>query len=99
MAIKSKDVKTSPAGNNDKISVNGIEFSNIIEKDKFEMKAAQKGVKIEVLSTELTENMTIKAVDDTVIDFETRKQQLKNNPKLAKYLKEKSKDMDADRAM
>ena len=26
MAIKSKDVKTSPAGNNDKISVNGIEF-------------------------------------------------------------------------
>ena len=99
MANKSKDVKSSPAGKNAKISVNGMEFSNIIEKEKFEMKAAQKGVKIEFLSTELTENITIKAIDDTVIDFETRKQQLKYNPKLAKYLKEKSKDMDADRAM
>ena len=99
MANKSKDVKTSPAGNNDKFSVNGIAFSNIIEKEKIEMKAAQKSVKIEVLSTELTENMTIKAMDDTAIDFEMRKQQLENNPKFEKYLKEKSKDTDADRAM
>lgn len=99
MANKSKDVKITPMGINDNFIINGVDFNNIIEKEKFEMKAAQKGVKIEVLSTELAENMTIKAQDNTVVDFEKRKQQLKNNPKFAKYLKENKQLEDIDRAM
>ncbi len=91
MANKSKDVKTVPTGINDNFIINGVDFSNIIEKEKFEMKAAQKGVKIEVLSTELTEDMTIKALDDTIVDFEKRRQQLQYNPKLVEFEKRNKK--------
>lgn len=96
MANKSKDVKTTPMGINDNFIINGVDFSNIIEKEKFEMKAAQKGVKIEVLSTELTEDMTIKAQDDTAVDFEKRRQQPQNNPKLIEFEK-KNKQIEAKR--
>lgn len=105
MANKSKDVKSRPAGNSDKFSIRGVDFSNIIEKEKFEMKAAQKGVKIEVLSTELTENMTIKAQNDTEKDFEARRKQPQFNPKLInfekreKQIKAKKQSADIDRAM
>lgn len=99
MANKSKDVKTKPTGKDDCFIINGVDFNNIIEKEKFKMKASQKGVKIEVLSTELTENMTIKAQDDTIIDFEKRKEQLKFNKKLAKHLKENKKQDSFDKVM
>ena len=105
MANKSKDVKMSPAGENDKISFRGLEFSNVIEKEKFETKTSRKGVKIEILSTELTENMTIKAQNDTEKDLEARRKQPQFNPKLisfekkAKQIKEKRQNSDEDRAM
>ena len=98
MANKSKDVKSVPMGINDDFSVKGVDFNNVIEREKFITKAAEKGVKIEALSTELSKNMTIKAQDDTIIDFEKRKEQLKTNPRYAKYLS-RNKEQDIDRAM
>lgn len=91
MANKSKDVKTRPAGINDNFIVEGVDFYNIIEKEKFEMKAAQKGVKIEDLSTELTENMSVKAIDDTIVDFEKRRQQPQFNERLINFEERKQK--------
>lgn len=96
MANISKDVKTKPAGNDDNFIVGGIDFCNIIEKEKFEMKAAQKGVKIEVLSidSKSTENISISAYDDTVVDFEKRKQQPQFNEKLVNF-ENKKREIEA----
>ena len=85
MANIKKDVKTNPAGEKDKFSIVGTDINNIIEKERFEMKAAEKGVCVEVLSTELTENMSIKAYEDTVVDFENRRQQPQFNEKLISF--------------
>lgn len=85
MANIKKDVKTNPAGEKDKFSIVGTDINNIIEKERFEMKAAEKGVRIEVLSTELTENMSIKAENDTIVDFEKRRQQPQFNEKLISF--------------
>lgn len=85
MANIKKDVKTNPAGEKDKFSIVGTDINNIIEKERFEMKAAERGVCVEVLSTELTENMSIKAGNDTEIDFELRRQQPQFNEKLISF--------------
>ena len=42
MANKSKDVKSRPAGNSDKFSIRGVDFSNIIEKEKFEKSCSKR---------------------------------------------------------
>lgn len=63
MANKSKVIKFKPAGKNDNFIIVGTDINTIIEKEKFELKASEKGVKIEVLSLELTEGLSIKAYD------------------------------------
>ena len=99
MANIKKDVKTIPAGEKDKFSIVGTDINNIIEKEKFEMKAAERGVRVEVLSTELTENMSIKAENDTIVDFEKRKQQIEAKNKtisIEEYKKKKQNNADIE---
>jgi len=102
MASKSKVVKFKPAGMNDNFTVVGTDINTIIEKEKFELKAAEKGVRIEALSTELTENLSIKAYDNEpgqaktdIVNFESRKAQKevkKKTTDINEYKKSKQKD-------
>lgn len=80
MASKSKVVKFRPAGKNDNFIIVGTDINTIIEKEKFELKAAKKGV--EILSTEITEKLSIKVYD--------------NEPVQAKVNTAKSKNKNAD---
>lgn len=64
-------VKFRPAGKDDTFTIVGTDINNIVERERFVMKASQKGVKMEVLSTELTENMVIKA--ENIVNFADRK--------------------------
>ena len=59
MAIKSKDVKTTPAGINDNFEIAVMDINNVVENNKPVLKA--RGVKIPNLSTELVQGMSIKA--------------------------------------
>ena len=61
MANKSNDVKKNPAGINDNIEIAVMDINNVVENNKFVLKA-NNGVKIP-LSTELTQGMSIKAYD------------------------------------
>lgn len=61
MANKSKDVKTVPAGINDKFEIAVADINNVVENKKAKLKA--KGIKIPNLSTELQQGMSIKAYD------------------------------------
>ena len=62
MTIKSKDVKSKPAGKDDNFQFVAIDINNIIENDKFVLKA-NGSVKRSDLSTELEQGMSIKAYD------------------------------------
>ena len=62
MTIKSKDVKIKPAGKDDNFQFVAIDINNIIENDKFVLKA-NGSVKRSDLSTELEQGMSIKAYD------------------------------------
>ena len=58
--------KVRPAGKNDNFTIVGMDINNVFNKDKkLELKTSKKGVKVEALSTELSENVTIKAYDGT----------------------------------
>ena len=102
MANKSNVVKFRPAGNKDNFIVVGTDINTIIEKEKFELKASEKGVRIEALSTELKENLSIKAYDNEVvqsktdiINLESRKAQKEAKRKttdINEYKKNKQKD-------
>ncbi len=59
MANIAKDVKTRPAGINDKFEIAVMDINNVVENKKAVLKA--KGIKIPNLSTELQEGMSIKA--------------------------------------
>lgn len=59
MAIKSKDVKTRPAGVNDNFEIAVMDINNVVENNKPVLKA--RGLKIPNLSTELEQGMSIKA--------------------------------------
>lgn len=59
MAIKSKDVKTQPAGINDNFEIAVMDINNIVENNKPVLRT--RGVKIPNLSTELVQGMSIKA--------------------------------------
>ena len=61
MANKSKDVKTVPAGINDKFEIAVMDINHVVENKKTVLKA--KGVKIPNLSTDLQQGMSIKAYD------------------------------------
>lgn len=61
MANKSKDVKKVPAGMADNFEIAVMDINHIIEKDKVVLKA--RGTKIQNLSTELQQGMSIKAYD------------------------------------
>ncbi len=65
-------VKFRPAGKDDTFTIVGTDINNIVEKERFVMKASQKGVKMEALSTELTENMVIKA-ENNIVSLADRK--------------------------
>ncbi len=58
MANKSKDVKTVPAGINDKFEIAVADINNVVENKKAKLKA--KGIKIPILSTELQQNVCIR---------------------------------------
>lgn len=64
MATELKDVKpkTRPAGVNDNFVLTGLDINNVFENNKIVLKADNK-IKVEELSTELMEGMTIKAYD------------------------------------
>lgn len=64
MANKSKVVKFRPAGKDDNFIVVGTDINTIIEKEKFVLKASEKGVKIEILSTDLDKGVSMKAYDN-----------------------------------
>lgn len=59
MANKTKDVKNRPAGVNDNFEIAVMDINNIVENNKYVLKA--KGQKVQALSTELEEGMSIKA--------------------------------------
>lgn len=61
MANIAKDVKTRPAGINDKFEIAVMDINHVVENNKTVLKA--KGVKIPNLSTELQQGMSIKAYD------------------------------------
>lgn len=61
MANKSKYVKKVPAGNNDNFEIAVMDINHIVENGKVVLKAV--GTKIQNLSTELQQGMTIKAYD------------------------------------
>lgn len=100
MANKSKVVKFRPAGKNDNFKVVGTDINTIIEKEKFELKVAEKGV--EILSTDLTENLSIKAYNNEpvqnkpkTVNFEAKKSQIearKKTTNIEEYKKSKQKD-------
>ncbi len=100
MANKSKVVKFRPAGKNDNFKVVGTDINTIIEKEKFELKASKKGV--EILSTEITENLSIKAYDNELVqnktktvNFEDKKSQIEARKKttdINEYKKSRQKD-------
>ncbi len=102
MASKSKVVKFRPAGKNDNFIVVGTDVNTIIEKEKFELKAAEKGVRIEALSTELTQDLSIKAYDNEIvqakadiINLDSRKAQKEAKKKttdINEYKRSKQKD-------
>ena len=62
MANKSNDGKCKPAGINDNIEIAVMDINNVVENNKYVLKA-NNGVKIPDLSTELIQGMTIKAYD------------------------------------
>ena len=62
MTIEDIKGKYRPAGENDNFVILGMDINNIFNKDKkIELKTSKQGVKVEALSTELSENVTIKA--------------------------------------
>lgn len=61
MAIKSKDVKTRPAGLSDNFEIAVMDINNVVENNRPVLKAI--GVKIQNLSTDLVQGMSIKAYD------------------------------------
>ena len=62
MANKSNDGMSKPAGINDNIEIAVMDINNVVENNKFVLKA-NGGMKIPDLSTELAEGMSIKAYD------------------------------------
>ena len=93
---KSKIIKYRPAGKNDTFTIVGTHINNTVEKEKFVMKASEKGVRMEVLSTELTENMVIKAENnENVINFTDRKSKMEAKKKVVDFESKKAeKDQD-----
>lgn len=95
---KSKVVKFSPAGKNDEFIIVGTDINTIIEKEKFELKAAEKGIRIEALSTALEKDLSIKAYDGgnpNTVNFDTKKAQIEAKKKttdINEYKKSKQKD-------
>lgn len=61
MAIKSKDVKTRLAGLSDNFEIAVMDINNVVENNRPVLKAI--GVKIQNLSTDLVQGMSIKAYD------------------------------------
>lgn len=96
MANKSKAVKFNPAGKADNFKIVATDINNIIENERFEMKVATKGVQVEPLSIELEEGVSIKAYDDTLIDFVSRKNEIIAKDKIVKFNKEGHEDNDRD---
>lgn len=93
MASKSKVVKFRPAGKNDDFKVVGTDINTIIEKEKFELKASKKG--IEILSTEITENLSIKAYDNAIAQNKTKNVNIEAKKKttdINEYNRRKQKD-------
>lgn len=60
MANNSRDVKTKPAGINDDFQIVVMDINNVIEKGKITLKAMD-GKKVQNLSVNLKEGMSIKA--------------------------------------
>lgn len=93
---ESKIIKFRPAGKNDTFTIVGTDINNIVEKEKFVMKASEKGVRMEVLSTELSENMVIKAEsNENIINFTDRKSKIEAKKKVVDFESKKAeKDQD-----
>lgn len=93
---ESKIIKFRPVGKNDTFTIVGTDINNIVEKEKFVMKASEKGVRMEVLSTELTENMVIKAEsNENIINFTDRKSKIEAKKKVVDFESKKAeKDQD-----
>ena len=86
-------VKFRPAGKNDTFIIVGTDINNIVEKEQFVMKASEKGVKMEVLSTELTEDMVIRAENtENVINFTDRKSKMEAKKKIVNFESKKAQD-------
>lgn len=92
MAKKETDiVKFRPAGKNDTFIIVGTDINNIVEREQFVMKASEKGVKMEVLSTELTEDMVIRAENtENVINFTDRKSKMESKKKVVDFESKKA---------
>lgn len=93
MANKSKVVKFRPAGKNDNIKVVGTDINTIVEMEKFVLKAAEKG--IEILSTDLTEELSIKAYNGEPVQNKTKTANFeakKKTTNIDEYKKSKQKD-------
>ena len=75
----------------------GTDINNIVEKEKFVMKASEKGGRMEVLSTELSENMVIKAEsNENIINFTDRKSKIEAKKKVVDFESKKAeKDQDS----
>ena len=89
MANIAKDVKNSTREENFDFRIVATDINNIFENEKVKMIVSEEGVKIDVLSTELTENKVIKVEPDTVRNLELRRKQPQFNEKLVNYEKRK----------
>ena len=99
MATISKDVKTTPAGENDNFKIVGVDINNIIEFDKYVLKTGRRVVEREDLSTDLQEGMSLKVESnkDVIVIFEERKNN--KNAEVINFEESKMEKEDNDRAM
>ncbi len=112
MANKSKIIKfmegrerviSHPAGKDDKCTAVGMDVNVVIEKERYELKAAEKGVEVEIfLSTELKEGSTLKAYDGgkpNIVDFDSKRDKIEARNKttnVEEYKKSKQKSSDRE---
>ena len=102
MANKSKVVKFKPAGKDDKFTIVGTDINTIVEKEKFELKSSEKGVKIVDLSIHLDKGSTLKAYDGgkpNIVDFDSKRDKIEARNKttnIEEYKKSKQKSSDRE---
>lgn len=87
---------SDPMGKNDKFSIVGTDINNIVEKEKAIMKTSKEGFRRNVLSTELSEDMVIKAENnENIINFTDRKSKMEAKKKVVDFESKKAeKDQD-----